>query len=151
MSASLRELIDGTTELASLPVTTIRLMELLEDPAAAVDRVLRIIEKDPALTANLLKLCNSAYYGMRRRIGSPREALILLGNKTVIMLALATSMGDVLRGQLTAYRLGKEKMWHHSLATAVAAARAPRPTSSPPTESPTSSAMILLPPSPGCC
>ena len=45
------------------------------------------------LTANLLKLSNSAYYGLRRSVGSAREALVLMGNRTVVTLAFAASMG----------------------------------------------------------
>lgn len=119
---SLEELISTTSELAALPATTVRLLELLDDAVVEADQVLTIIGKDPALTANLLKLCNSAYYGMRRQIGSVKEALVLLGNQTVVTLAFATSMGDVLRGQLTAYGLAKDAMWHHALGTALASA-----------------------------
>ncbi len=121
MYKSLQELVNATTELAALPATTLKLLELLDEPAVAADQVLNIISKDPSLTANLLKLCNSAYYGVRRQVGSVKEALILLGNQTVVTLAFATSMGDILRGKLASYGLAKDEMWHHALATALAA------------------------------
>jgi putative nucleotidyltransferase with HDIG domain len=54
-------------------------------------------------------------------VGSVREALVLLGNRTVLTLAFATSMGDILRGPLRAYRLEKQSLWHHSLGTGIAA------------------------------
>lgn len=117
----LRDLISTTGELAALPVSVVRLLELLDDMTAGADRVLAIIERDPSLTANLLKLCNSAYYGVQRKIGSVREALILLGNKTVVTLAFASGMGDVLRGPLAGYGLAKDDLWRHALATAVGA------------------------------
>jgi len=121
MSVSLGELIAGTSELSSLPSTTMQLMDLLDDETVDADRVLDVIEKDPSLTANLLKLANSAFYGLRRQVGSAREALILLGNQTIVTLAFATSMGDVLRGPLAAYRLDRNALWHHALGTALAA------------------------------
>jgi len=121
MHKNLPELIASTSELAALPTTTVQLLELLDDSTVEAERVLAVIGKDPALTSNLLKLCNSAYYGMRRQVGSVKEALVLLGNQTVVTLAFATSMGDVLRGQLSAYGLAKEEMWHHALATALGA------------------------------
>ncbi|MFH1843668.1 MAG: HDOD domain-containing protein [bacterium] len=122
MYKSLPDLIANTSELAALPTTTVQLLELLDDSTVEAERVLAVIGKDPALTSNLLKLCNSAYYGVRRQVGSVKEALVLLGNQTVVTLAFATSMGDVLRGQLSAYGLAKEEMWHHALATALGAA-----------------------------
>lgn len=121
MSVSLAELIAGTSELSSLPTTTMQMMKLLDDETVEASRVLDVIEKDPSLTANLLKLANSAFYGLRRQVGSAREALILLGNQTIVTLAFATSMGDVLRGPLAAYRLNRNALWHHALGTALAA------------------------------
>lgn len=122
MNRALKKLIDGTRELRTLPTTTVRLLDLLDDATVGADEVLAVIEKDPSLTANLLKLCNSAYYGLRAQVTTTREALIRLGNLTVVNLAFAASMGDILRGPLAAYRLDRDNLWHHALATAVAAA-----------------------------
>lgn len=122
MPQNLPELIASTKELRSLPATTVRLMELLDDATVGADAVLDVIAADPSLTANLLKLSNSAYYGLRRQVGSAREALVRLGNRTVVNLAFATSMGDILRGPLGSYRLGRRELWHHSLGTALGAA-----------------------------
>lgn len=121
MNNSLAELIATTSELSSLPTTTMQMMKLLDDETVEASRVLDVIEKDPSLTANLLKLANSAFYGLRRQVGSAREALILLGNQTIVTLAFATSMGDVLRGPLAAYRLNRNELWHHALGTALGA------------------------------
>jgi len=122
MQKSLQELIAATSELRALPSTTMRLLDLLDDDTVEAGRVLDVIEKDPSLTANLLKLCNSAYYGLRRKVGSAREALVLLGNQTIVTLAFATSMGDVMRGPLGAYHMARNEMWHHALGTALGAA-----------------------------
>ena len=122
MAKSLHELIAATSELRALPSTTLQLTSLLDDVTVDAASVLEIIEKDPSLTSNLLKLANSAYYGMRRQVGSTREALVLLGNQTVVNLAFAASMGEVLRGPLAAYRLNRNEMWHHALGTALGAA-----------------------------
>jgi HD-like signal output (HDOD) protein len=122
MAKSLHELIASTSELRSLPSTTMQLTQLLDEDTVDASSVLEIIEKDPSLTSNLLKLANSAYYGMRRQVATTRDALVLLGNQTVVNLAFATSMGDILRGPLAAYRLDRNQMWHHALGTALGAA-----------------------------
>lgn len=121
MAISLQELIAGTKDLQALPSTTLQLMRLLDDDTVEASQVLSVIEKDPSLTANLLKLCNSSYYGLRRKVASAKEALVLLGNNTIVTLAFATSMGDVLRGPFSAYRLDRNKLWHHALGTALGA------------------------------
>jgi putative nucleotidyltransferase with HDIG domain len=122
MIQSLPDIIAGTSELRSLPATTLRLLGLLDDATVGADEVLDIIRTDPSLTANLLKLCNSAYFGVRRQVGSIRQALVLLGNQTVINLAFATSMGDILRGPLGGYHMERNALWHHALGTAMGAA-----------------------------
>jgi len=122
MSKKLHDLITGTSELRSLPATTMRLMGLLDDATASANDVLDVIEKDPSLTANLLKLCNSAYYGLRQQVGTARQALILLGNQVIVNLAFATSMGDIMRGPLSGYHMGRNELWYHALGTALGAA-----------------------------
>ena len=123
MNDSLARLIGRTPELKALPATTGQVLELMQDPAASAADVLDVIGKDPALTANLLKLANSAYFGVGRQIGTVRDALVLLGNRTVLNLAFATGMGPVLSGPLAAYRLDSRQLWRHSLAVGLAAAR----------------------------
>jgi HD-like signal output (HDOD) protein len=123
MVRTLPELIAGTTELAGLPATSFRLLELLDDPEVSAESVAAVIEKDASLTANLLKLSNSAYYGLSRRVGTVREALLHLGSRTVLTIAFATSMGEVMRGPMSGYRLPRRRLWSHALATGVAAAR----------------------------
>lgn len=122
MDRSLREIIQATGELPALPATTARLLRLMDDEFAGAREILEVIGQDPALTANLLKLCNSAYYGLRREVGAVGEALTYLGSRTVVQLAFATSLGDVLRGPLAGYRLERGALWRHSLAVAVGAA-----------------------------
>lgn len=122
MNQTLKDLITGTLELAALPQTTARLLQLVEEPDVEASRLLRVIELDPALTANLLKLCNSAYYGRRREAGTVDEALLVLGTRTVVTLAFATSMGKVLRGDLNGYGMAKDELWRHALAVACGAA-----------------------------
>jgi putative nucleotidyltransferase with HDIG domain len=122
MDRSLQDIIAVTGELPALPSTTARLLRLLDDDTVGVGAVLDVIGHDPALTANLLKLCNSAYYGLRRQVGTVQEALVMLGNRAVVSLAFATSLGDVLRGPLAGYRLERDALWRHSLAVAVGAA-----------------------------
>lgn len=121
MSKSLQDLIAGTSELRSLPTTSMRLTSLLGDATVGADEVLAVIEKDPSLTTNLLKLCNSAFYGLRGQVSTARQALVMLGNQTIVNLAFAASMGDVLRGPLRGYHLERNDLWHHALAVALGA------------------------------
>lgn len=123
MDDRLAALVAATPELAAMPATSARLLALLEDPDVAVDELVGVIEKDPSLTANVLKLCNSSYYGLGREVGSVRQALVRLGNRTVVTVAFASSMGRLLQVPVSAYRLPRGQLWRHALATGLLAAR----------------------------
>lgn len=73
------------------------------------------------MTANVLKLSNSAFYGVRGTVGSTRQALVLLGNRAVLTLAFATGMVPVMRRNLVGYGIDRDRYWEHSLTSAMAA------------------------------
>lgn len=123
MPWDLAGLIAATPELAAMPATSARLLDLLDEPDTAAGDLVEVIEVDPGLTANLLKLCNSAYYGVAREVGSVREALVMLGNRTVVTLAFAASMGRLLQAPVSGYRLPRGQLWRHCLAVGLVAAR----------------------------
>ncbi len=123
MNTDLARLVGATPELAAMPATSARLLTLLEDPDVEVDELVSVVEKDPGLTANVLKLCNSSYYGLGREVGSVRDALVRLGSRTVLTVAFAASMGRLLQVAVTAYRLPRGQLWRHALACGLLAAR----------------------------
>ncbi len=77
---SFQQLISHADKLGVHPEAMQTLMNVMDDPVVDAETLLPIVEKDMGLTANLLSICNSPIYGMRREIGSVREALVLLGN-----------------------------------------------------------------------
>lgn len=121
---TVQELVTATGELATLPVTVIRLLDLLQDATRCATDVQTVLERDPAMTANILKLSNSAYYGVRRTISTVRDALVLLGNRAVATLAFATGMSPVLRRDLAGYGMDRDEFWRHCLTTAAASSLA---------------------------
>jgi HD-like signal output (HDOD) protein len=118
----LKDLVAATGKLATLPGTVIELLGILNDPTASAAQVQKILERDPAMTANVLKICNSAFYGVRREISSVRDALVMLGNRRTATLAFASSMAPVMRRDLLGYGLSREQFWRHALVSAAAAA-----------------------------
>lgn len=88
-AARLEEFIGGASRLPVLPKVTLRLLGALEVPGSSSQDIARIIETEPALAARLLKLANSPFYGQRGMISTVRNAVIVLGAKTIRSLALA--------------------------------------------------------------
>lgn len=105
----------------SLPAGTTKLLSLLDDPNAAVAEIEEILRLDPGLTANVLKLSNSAYFGFPAEIGSVHKAIVLLGAKRLIQLVMASCVNSVMKKSVPGYDLPPGEMWRHSIAVSVAA------------------------------
>ena len=107
--------------LSSLPGATTKLLSLLDDSNAAVAEIEEILRMDPGLTANVLKLSNSAYFGFPSEIGSVYKAIVLLGAKRLIQLVMVSCANSVMNKSVPGYDLSPGEMWRHSIAVSVAA------------------------------
>ncbi len=116
---SLDELVERVDEIPVFPKTVIKIMQLIEDPDAGAKDIEREIIKDQGLTAKILKLANSSYYGVSRNIKSVSEATVLLGFQAIKSMVLATSVGKVFDKELPGYALGKEALWRQSQISAI--------------------------------
>lgn len=123
-SLDLNDLVAATGNLATLPSTVVELLKILGDPTASAARVQKVLERDPAMTANVLKISNSAFYGVRRDISSVRDALVMLGNRRTATLAFATGMAPILRCDLKGYGITRDQFWSHSLQSAACSSEA---------------------------
>jgi putative nucleotidyltransferase with HDIG domain len=77
------------------------------------------IKYDPGLTANILSMANSAYFGFSRGINSINQALVLMGTKRVFELVLANGVAPVINRSIKGYDLPPGVLWEHSVAVAV--------------------------------
>ncbi|OSQ40713.1 response regulator [Thalassospira mesophila] len=94
----LRALISGIDALASPPDTYMRLVKTLEDPMAGNDRITSIVSADIALTAEVLKLTNSAYFAITQKISSVSHAVRMIGMDTLKSLALFVGLFQGFKG-----------------------------------------------------
>ena len=105
------------TSIPSLPPVLTTISQLLDDPEASLREIARILSSDEGLASRVLRLVNSAYYGMPRRISTIPLAMTILGAKAVknhvINIALADMMGG-LSGGLKGFNI----LWAHALKTA---------------------------------
>jgi putative nucleotidyltransferase with HDIG domain len=105
----------------SIPGSTVKLLKLLEDSETPVQQIEDILRLDPGMTANVLKLTNSAYFGLSSKVGSVKRAVMLLGMKKIKQLVVASCMGAVMDGPIPGYDLPAGELWRHSIAVSVAA------------------------------
>ncbi|MGQ9821003.1 MAG: HDOD domain-containing protein [Thermogutta sp.] len=117
-------LLDAVDELHSSPTVAWRVLNLLKDPEFDVRDVESHLEADPALTASILRLVNSAAYGLPRRISSLRQAIMLMGARSLRLAVLSFGLVDRLTRGTPAQVY--DDFWRRALTTAVAAARLSR-------------------------
>ena len=117
----LNEIVHRVDELPALPHVTYRVLTLTSDPKTSIPELAETITNDQVLTAKVLRLANSAYYGYARRIFSISEALVILGFSTVRNLVLAASVYNVMDQEFPGYVLPKGDLWNHSMSTALLA------------------------------
>jgi putative nucleotidyltransferase with HDIG domain len=116
----LQELVAKMDRLPSIPSLYVQMVEALQNPDVTLEEVGGIIAKDMGMTAKILKLVNSAFFGLRRQVSSPSEAANYLGLDTIRSLVLSVNAFS----QFESLPLGKfsiEALWTHSLNTAAIA------------------------------
>lgn len=109
------------SHIATLPEVTVQIIEMVEDPSSSARDLHHLIAADPALTARMLKVVNSAFYGLPRQIASINRAVSLLGLNAVKNIAVAASLAKLFRGGNIGPHFDAHDLWTHSCATAAAA------------------------------
>ena len=85
---TIEQLIERSGDLGSLPAVVIRINQAIDDPSSNATKIGRIVNEDPALTAQLLKLVNSPFYGFRSRIDTVFRAIAIIGHRELRHLVL---------------------------------------------------------------
>src|SRR6478672_2790745 len=114
-----QRLLDEVTRLPVGQDAGVRLLWLLADDESDAGAIGRVVESDPAMTFQVLRIANSPYYGLSRQVSSARQAVTVLGLTMVRALAAA----QVFRLNLRDARSLPRAFWEHSFATAVSAAQ----------------------------
>lgn len=117
----INEAMEGLNHISTLPETTLRIIELVENPTSTAQDLHQIVSFDPALSTRILKVVNSAFYGLPGQIGSINRAIVLLGLNAVKNIAIAASLAKLFRGGELCPEFNAKDLWKHSIATAVGA------------------------------
>jgi putative nucleotidyltransferase with HDIG domain len=119
-SDRLARLVGEVGMLPSAPTAFQDILTCLQDPTASLGDVARLIGRDVAMTANIMKLVNSAFFGSRRPVVSAERAVAYLGMDTIGALVLGHSVFKGGEGSSTP-GFDWEQLWQHSLQTGSAA------------------------------
>ncbi len=105
----------------SIPSVVVKLRQYLSDPDVSFKELAKIIEYDPGLTANLLQLANSAYFGWSGGIKTVKEAITRLGTNRIFQMVLCMSVAPLVRKPVKGYDMESNGLWVHSIAVAICA------------------------------
>jgi putative nucleotidyltransferase with HDIG domain len=117
----LRRILTQVKSFPGMPATAARLLPLLRNPDSSASKIEDILKYDPGLTANILKLTNSAFFGLPSRVSSVRQAIMLLGWKRLMQLVMTMCMSALMKKSIPGYDLPRGELWRHSVAVSVAA------------------------------
>ena len=117
----LKKITQSIIGLPTLPTVITQLIGIIDNPKTSARNVAQLISTDQALTAKILKLANSAFYGFPRKIATVDLAVVVLGFETVKSLGLSVSVLERFSGQGENTQFDRQKFWEHSIGCGVAA------------------------------
>lgn len=115
MTTDFKSVVNSIKDLPPMPAVTVKVLELLNDPNVNYVKLGEVISSDPAVSARMLKVANSAFYSMKRQIKTLEHAIAIVGERTLRSLVLAAS----LEGMNKSYGLLEKMLWEDSIGCAI--------------------------------
>ncbi|MBF0573060.1 MAG: HDOD domain-containing protein [Desulfamplus sp.] len=114
-------LIKDIKNLRPVPAIANQIVDMVDSPSVSMNDIAQIIQYDPAVTASLLRTCNSAYFGLSNPVESVKDAVAILGIDKVVELALLNASAKTLNKSWKGYGLHEGAMWKHAVSSALIA------------------------------
>ena len=122
MMVTVDKILEKVEDLPSPDFVVQRIVQVASNPNASAKEVSQVISTDPSLSSRILKIANSAYYGIPRKISILSEAVMILGFKTVRNLALSVFTYDRFFKKIDEKSpIDRKRLWRHFVVTAVIA------------------------------
>lgn len=119
--AKIQKIIQKVNKLSPIPIIIHKVLDFASKSDGTLDDLVRLVENDPAITANLLKACNSAHMGLPVKVNSVQQAVALLGIQKVVEIVVTQTLSVNLQRAQKGYGLAKGELWKQSVATAMVA------------------------------
>jgi len=116
-----KKLFSQVQNFPSMSGAAAKLLALLDDPDTTPGQIEEVVRYEPSLTANILKLSNSAYFGLPTKVGSVKQAIILLGWKRVTQVVMTSCVSALMAKPIVGYELPAGELWRHSIGVSIAA------------------------------
>lgn len=116
-----KEYIKDIDKLAPCPEIALDVLSIAHESDCSIPTLAGKIERDPNLTATMLRMANSAYFGHMKKINSITDIIVRLGLETIKLIAITSASVGILKSPQEAYSLDTGDLWRHSYATAILA------------------------------
>lgn len=116
---TVESLISEIKNLKPFPRIAQQLLELIEDPNSSSEDIAELILYDPAITANILRVSNSAFFSLPRKIESVQEAVSILGMNHIIDLVMVKFGSENFKQGQDGYGLHEGELWRHAVSSAL--------------------------------
>lgn len=113
------DILQKTTDLPTIPTAALAVMREADSSTGSAQSVAKALSQDQSLTVRVLRLANSAYYGLNRKVIEPQEAVVVLGLRCVKNLVMVASTYPWMTRSLKGYEMDPSALWSHSFATAI--------------------------------
>lgn len=107
-------LVENSADLPAQTRIAIQVTKLVNQRNTSASQIASAISSDQVLTARVLKMANSAFYGAPRRVSTLTDAIVLLGMRAIRDMAMAVSCRDVLEREVKGYMIRRGDLWRHS-------------------------------------
>lgn len=119
--SAIQELVKEIKSLKPIPAVINQILEIVDKPDSSMAQIANVIQYDPAVTASVLRTCNSAYFGLKHPAESIKDAVSLLGIDQILEIVLMNSGAKMLSGKQEGYGLHEGAMWKYSVSSALIA------------------------------
>ena len=119
MKGTVERIINSIDRLSPFPLVAMKVISMARDENISMKEIAKVVQYEPSITANVLKWCNSPFFGLRRKITSIHEALVYLGAKHLIEIVILSSCAPYLDKNVVGYGLEQGELWRHSVACAI--------------------------------
>jgi len=118
---TIQEFIKEIRNLKPIPAVASQLLVVVDNPDSSMEDISNVIQYDPIITANVLKTCNSAFFGLKNPAESIKDAVNMMGTDQIVELVLLKAGNATLGGAQEGYGLEDGDMWKYSVSSAVIA------------------------------
>ncbi len=120
---TVEKILEKIDYLPPFPLTVTRALQMLRNPGVTPEEIAEVIKIDQAIALNVLRLCNSSYFGLRRMITNLREAVVYIGLKKLKKIMILSGAQKYFDSGNSGYETQNGELWTHVLAVSILAGK----------------------------